>query len=237
MTFNQIFLIILLAILVWWPIGGFINRRRGQAWLAWLQDGVKELGASSTHKWLRSFQSVGQITVRDLRAPFESLDILFTLEGRDNLVLWLIRHLRGRRDEMIIQANLLGTPMQELEIGYRGRRSYDAYVARQKDNPFTHLPEQDGFRIAWRFQYDALTIARLRAFLNAQGQTILRMSIQRDFQVDPRIWSPREAKNILMRVDMTHMDAQSPASFFAALREWAKSLPLEVDNTIEHGAD
>lgn len=231
MNVNQIIVIFLVIIMLWWPIGGLINRRRGQAWLDWFKVGVRELGASSTHKWLRSFQSVGQLTVNDLRAPFQSLDIIFTLEGRDNLIMWGLRHLRGRRDEMIIQANLQSIPKQDLEIGARGRRSYDAYLNSQKDNPFTQLPEQDGFRIAWRGTEDKILIARLRSFLAKEGKVIMRMSVQHELQTNQRVWSPRESKHLLLRVAMTQMDTQSPAAFFAALREWAGSIAVTEEES------
>ena len=194
MTFNEIIFILCIIVVVWWPIGGFINRRRGQAWLEWLQTGVKELGATSTNQWLRSFHSVGQLTVRDLRAPFRSLDILFTLENRDNLIMWVFRHLRGRRDEMIIQAEMNADPVQELEVGYHGRRSYDVYLARQKDNPFTQLGEQDGFRIARRGGKDEWSIERLRKFLAGQGKVIQRMSLQRGSNGEGRGLSPRKIR-------------------------------------------
>ena len=234
MTLNQIVVILLIILMVWWPIGGLINRRRGQAWLAWLQAGLKELGATSTIKWLRSFQSVGQLTVKDLRSPFRSFDVLFTLESRDNILLWVLRHMRGRRDEMIIQANLLANPVQELEVGYRGRRSYDVYLAKQKDNPFSQLPEQDGFRIAKRGGEDQGSIARLRMFLANQGQVIQRMSLQRsELQENQRSLFPRESKNLLLRADMTRMDAQSPAAFFSSLRQWAGSVAVESDEGVD----
>jgi hypothetical protein len=233
MTLNQIIIILCIAVVVWWPIGGLINRRRGQAWLEWLQKGVKELGATSTNQWLRSFQSVGQLTVRDLRAPFQSMNILFTLENRDNIIMWVFRHLRGRRDEMIIQAEMHADPVQELEIGYRGRRSYDVYLARQKDNPFTELGEQDGFRIARRGGEDEGAIERLRKFLDGQGKVIQRMSLQRRSRGEQRLLSPREDKNLLLRADMTKMDGQSPAAFFAALREWVANVVVESSKADE----
>jgi hypothetical protein len=232
MTLNQILVILILIFLIWWPIGGLINRRRGQAWLDWLQTGVKELGASSTNKWLRSFQSVGQLTVSNLREPFRSFEVLFTLERRDNLIMWILRHLQGRRDEMIIQADLHANPILDLEVGYRGRTSYDAYLARQKEEPFTQLGEQNGFRIARRGGEDEVSIDRLRRFLADQGKVILRMSLQRGSH-EKRPWSSREDKNLLLRADMTRMDAQSPAAFFAALREWATNIPLDTGDTQE----
>jgi hypothetical protein len=226
MSLNEIIIILCFAVVLWWPIGGFINRRRGQAWLEWLQTGVKELGATSTNQWLRAFKSVGQINVRDLRAPFQSMNILFTLENRDNIILWVFRHLRGRRDEMIVQAEMNGDPIQELEIGYLGRRSYDVYLARQKGNPFSELDEQDGFRIARRGGRDAVAVERLRKFLAGEGKVIQRMSLQRASRGEKRSLSPREDKNLLLRADMTRMDAQTPAAFFAALREWAASVAV-----------
>jgi hypothetical protein len=233
MTLNQILVIGLAIIMVWWLIGGFINQRRGQAWLGWLQIGVKELGTIEATKWLRSFHSVGLITVRDSRAPFRSLDILFTLESRVNLIMWVLRHLRGRRDEMIIKADLQADPVQELEIGYRGRTSYDVYLARQKDDPFTQLDERDGFRIARRGGEDEYSIARLREFLAGQGKVIQRMSLQRGSRREQRLLSPREDKNLLLRADMTRMDPQTPAAFFAALREWAASVAVEAGTADE----
>jgi len=228
MTLNQIIIILCMAVVIWWPIGGLINRRRGRAWLEWLQTGVKEIGVTSTNQWLRSFQSVGQLTVIDLRAPFHSFDIIFTLESRDNIIMWIFRHLRGRRDEMIIQAEMCADPVQELEIGYHGRRSYDAYLARQKENPFTELGEQDGFRIARRGSEDEGSIEKLRKFLAGQGKVIQRMSLQRGSHGEHRLLSPREDKNLLLRADMTRMDPQTPAAFFAALREWTASVAVEA---------
>jgi hypothetical protein len=233
MNLNQIFIILLAIILIWWPIGGLINRQRAQRWLDWLQAGVKELGTTSSVQWLRPFHSVGQLTVKDPRSPFRSFDVLFTLESRENLITWGIRHLQGRRDDMIVQAELLDDPAQELEIGYRGRKSYDVYLAQQKEDPFIELGEQDGFRIARRGKEDRESIERLRKFLAGQGKVIQRMSLQRAPQGEQRLISSRKEKNLLLRVDMTRMDAQPPSSFFAALREWTANLFLEASETTD----
>jgi hypothetical protein len=233
MNLNQIFIILLAIILIWWPIGGVINRRRAQHWLDWLQVGVKELGTTSSVQWLRPFHSVGQLTVKDPLTPFRSFDVLFTLESRENLITWGFRHLRGRRDDLIVQADLLDNPVQELEVGYHGRKSYDVYLTRQEKDPFTELGEQDGFRIARRGKEDRESIERLRKFLADQGKVIQRMSLQRATQGEQRLISSRKDKNLLLRADMTKMDAQSPSSFFAALREWAANLAVDAGETTD----
>jgi hypothetical protein len=228
-TLNEVIFIFCAVILIWWPIGGFINSRRGQARMNWLQAGIRELGATGSTRWLRSFHSVGQLTVRDLREPFRSLDVLITLESRDNLILWLFRHLaRGRRDEMIIQAEMIADPVQELEVGFRGRNSYDMYLYRQKENPFTQIEEKDGFRIARRGGEDNWAIERLRGFLKGPGKVIQRMSLQRRSLRDQRALNSRDDKNLLLRADMTRMDKGSPAVFFAALREWASNVAVDT---------
>ncbi len=106
------------------------------------------------------------------------------------------------------------------------------YLARQKEEPFTQLGEQNGFRIARRGGEDEVSLERLRRFLADQGKVILRMSLQRGSH-EKRPWSSREDKNLLLRADMTRMDAQSPAAFFAALREWAANIPLDTGDTQE----
>ncbi len=233
MTLNQIILIILAVIIIWWPIGGIINQRRSNKWLKWLESGVTEVGGASGRQWLRSFHSVAQLSITDLREPFRAFEVLYTLERRDNLVLYIISHLRGRRDEMIIQADLAGNPKQELEVGAHGRTSYDAYLDRQKENPFTQVGERDGFRIARRGEDDPWTIERLWSFLANQGKVILRMSVQRVSRMEDPMWPGRKDRNILLRASMTRMDAQSPAAFFAALREWASNIATDAGETEE----
>ena len=233
MSLNQILVIALAILLIWWPIGGWINRRRGEAWLNWLQKGTAELGVSSAPMWLRSFHSVGQLKLSDLREPFQSVDILFTLESRDNLIFWLLRHLRGRRDEMILQAELYHNPRQEIEVGDKIRRSFDGYLAKQKENPFTQVADQNGFRIARRGETDALSIAQLRRFLAAEGMAIQRLSLQRKDAADQSSNSPRQGKNLLLRADMTRMPQDSPAVFFATLRDWVANLDVEKSPVAE----
>jgi len=90
------------------------------------------------------------------------------------------------------------------------------------------LGEKDGFRIARRGGDDEVAIARLKSFLSGQGKVIQRMSLQRGSWGEKRPYSPREGKNLLLRADMTRMDAQTPAVFFAALREWAGCVAVEA---------
>jgi hypothetical protein len=232
MNLTHIFIILLIIFMVWWPIGGLINWRRGKDWMNWLQNGMKEQGATSIIKWLRPFHSVGQLTVNDVQAPYRSFDVLFTLERRENIILYLLRHLQGRRDEMIVQSELVSEPVQELEVGYHGKKSYDMYLARQKDNPFTELGEQDGFRIARRGGEDEESIGRLRIFLANQGKVIQRMSLQCKPQGEGRFMSQYIDKNLLLRAAMTRMDSQSPTTFFAALRGWIANVKVDPVDTV-----
>jgi hypothetical protein len=62
---------------------------------------------------------------------------------------------------------------------------------------------------------------------------IQRMSLQRGSRREQRLLSPREDKNLLLRADMTRMDPQTPAAFFAALREWAASVAVEAGTADE----
>jgi hypothetical protein len=59
------------------------------------------------------------------------------------------------------------------------------------------------------------------------------MSLQRTTQGEQHLIASRKDKNLLLRADMTRMDAQSPSSFFAALREWAANLILEAGETTD----
>jgi hypothetical protein len=97
-------IVLLVVVMLWFAIGTGANVRRGNAVLAWLQDGLPLVGARTTLRWLGS--SVAQLNIAEARSPFRTAEVLVVLEPRDLGALWALARARGRRDFVILRFTL-----------------------------------------------------------------------------------------------------------------------------------
>jgi hypothetical protein len=210
MNLNQLVIIICIVIFVWWVGGAIINRQRGQKVLNWLEAGFERMSWIYKLEWLKAFRSVGRLEVDYPRAPFDKLEIIFILEARENLLVWIFRHLWGRRDELILRAELQVAPTQELEACEKGRRGFVEYLIRleREGESFARLPDMEGFEVARRGRQDGEALIRLRKFLAENRKAVLRLSLQ------------RKMPHLLMRVNIAALQARPVEDFFTSLKDW-----------------
>jgi hypothetical protein len=102
-------ILLLAAVMLWFAIGTGQNIKRGNAVLAWLQDGLPLIGARTTLRWLGS--SVAQLNIADAQAPFRTAELLVVLEPRDLGALWALARARGRRDFLVMRFTLRREPI------------------------------------------------------------------------------------------------------------------------------
>ena len=110
---RTLFVLAVVVFLGWFAVGTHLNVRKGHRLLRWLQDGMPLLGAKTTLRWLGS--SAIELKVTNALAPLRSVDVFVVLEPRDLPFLWWLFHARGRRDLLIVRAQLGATPPFELE--------------------------------------------------------------------------------------------------------------------------
>jgi hypothetical protein len=158
--------------------GTWLNRRRSKALGQWLQEGLKALGGTLTWKWVGTMSSGGQATVSDAGKPFRQAEITYLLLTRELLPLWGIELLRGKRDTLVMRADLRGTPVREIEVvPLHGalRRTLDRHAG---DQPWEWREESAGLGLATRGSGHEGIIAAARAFLNRYGQHVQRLSLR-----------------------------------------------------------
>jgi len=110
------FTVLLLAAILflgWFALGTHLNVRKGNQVLAWLQSGLPLLGERTTMRWLGS--SVMELKIAKAKSPFRNVETLAVFEPRDVPFLWGLSRWRGRRDILIIRAQMEATPAFELE--------------------------------------------------------------------------------------------------------------------------
>ena len=123
---RTVFVLAVLIFLGWFAVGTHVNVRKGHRLLRWLQDGMPLLGAKTTVRWLGS--SAIELKVPHALEPLRSVDVFIVLEPRDIPFLWWLFHARGRRDLLIVRAQVTTTPAFELEA--LDRRAWSTRAAR-----------------------------------------------------------------------------------------------------------
>jgi hypothetical protein len=114
---------LILVVMLWFAIGTQRNVRRGNDVLRWLHDGLPTLGARTTLRWLGS--SAVELGIAQATPPFRDATVVVVLEPRDVPLLWAIARYRGRRDFLIVRANLVRAPRFTADVrdpaGWTGR--------------------------------------------------------------------------------------------------------------------
>jgi hypothetical protein len=122
----------LCVVLALWYGGGYVyNRRRGQRLFRWLEAGLDALGGEVESGWIGSPAAGARVNVVHADPPFRRLELTLLLQNREILPLWLVDHLRGRRDRLIIRATLRSPRRGEIEIGSARRQA-----ARRRQEPW-----------------------------------------------------------------------------------------------------
>ena len=105
---------LILVVMLWFALGTQRNIRKGNQLLVWLQGGLPMLGPRTTLRWLGS--SAVELGIVDPAAPFRDATIVIVLEPRDVSVLWAYARSRGRRDFIIVRANLRRPPRFSMDV-------------------------------------------------------------------------------------------------------------------------
>lgn len=111
----SIVIALLLLVMLWFALGTSWNIRKGNELMRWLQSGLPILGQRTTLRWLGS--SAAELRIVSPNAPFREATVVVVLEPRDVGLLWAFAHSRGRRDFLIVRANLERPPRFSADIG------------------------------------------------------------------------------------------------------------------------
>jgi hypothetical protein len=114
---------LILVVMLWFAWGTQRNIRKGNDLLRWLQGGLPLLGRRTTLRWLGS--SAVELVIVESRPPFRESTVVIVLEPRDVGLLWAFARSRGRRDFVIVRANLVRAPRFSMDVrdprGWTGR--------------------------------------------------------------------------------------------------------------------
>jgi hypothetical protein len=195
-----------IALLIWYALAAAYNRRRGVHVYRWLQPGVKSLGSITEAKWIGTAGSGARLAIAKPEKPFRRVEAAFLLETRELLPLWLINRLRGRRDALIVRADLRSAPRSELEMvppGDRRLRGLEADEKRGRWQTLDGLPA--GFQAAARGRDIERFTPPARALLETHPSAIRHLSIG------------YSSPHVIVEADLASLMTASAEDFFVRL--------------------
>jgi hypothetical protein len=197
-TPEQILVGVILLLAVWYVLASIYNRRRGYRVYRWLRDGVDVLGDSYQGRWLGSAASGARIDVERAKSPFRRVELIYLLESRELLPLWLVDLLRQKRDQVIIRVTL--SHARPAEVAVVPARSRAAARVRAAGDASWQLSERDGLLIAGRGPAAAAAVAALEPLLQRYGRHLRELS-----------WS-KKAPQLIAIFNLTHLPDSGPAA-------------------------
>ncbi len=173
-------LVTALAVLfvVWFVAGTVWNVRKGSALMRWMQGGLPLLGDRTTVRWLGS--TAVEMCIRQAKAPFEQVTLVIFLEPRD-LPWWPLSRRLGRRDTLIVRAQLRRPPKADLEALAPGSWSSRDALRRISPGEWSlREPPAPGALATWTKAPEALARAdELLERATRAGLTVRRLSVRR----------------------------------------------------------
>lgn len=208
MDTGQTVVIVICAILgVWYFLAAIYNRRRGLKTFDWLKSGLESLGKLSEAKWIGSSGSGARLVVGSPSVPFKRVEVIYLLESREILPLWIFNHLRGKRDEIILKASLRSGPSQEIEAARENDAEFKKVVAADGKKSFETSPAPEGFEIAIRGKKEDNLPTRLSDFLKSYEGAVWRFSLQ------------RQAPHLILRANLPDLTSKEAGKFFTEIGE------------------
>jgi len=208
MDTGQTIVIVLCAILgVWYFLAAVYNRRRGLKTFDWLRSGLESLGKLSEAKWIGSSGSGARLVVGSPSAPFQRVEVIYLLESREILPLWIFNHLRGKRDEIILKASLRSGPAQEIEAARKTDAEFIKIVAADDRRTFETVPAPEGFEIVVRSRKEDDLPTRMNDFLERYEGAVWRVSLQ------------RKAPHLILRANLPDLTGKDAGKFFTEIGE------------------
>jgi len=160
----------------WFLVGYLFNRQKVRTISGAVEAALKKYGRVSAIRRLGN--SGVQFIVEKAETPFRQIELVFLLEARENPFLWLTERIRGRRDELVLRANLRTAPAQEICLVESQDREFKARLLGEAEKPYDWIAAPAGLEMARRGAKDDVMVERLARFLDGFGNAVRRVSIQ-----------------------------------------------------------
>lgn len=179
MTPTTAVMLFLAVVMGWFAAGSIWNVRKGKAVLHWMQSGLPLIGERTTVRWLGT--TGVEMSIAKAKKPFDQATLVIFLEPRDVPWIWGPARARGRRDTLILRAQLGRAPAVDLELldmaSWSGR---DAGSRVESEQWSVREPAGPGdLHLFYRTDSAVALGDALLALARGAGMSVRRLSVRR----------------------------------------------------------
>ncbi len=204
-TGQWVVIIVAAVLILGYILGYYSNRRIAQRTLSWLHQGLSSLGDVSVGEKLPGMATGGRLEVTHAAAPLKSVEAIYLLAPRENLIFWIFNLLQGRSDEFIIWVSYQAKPDQSIEVARKGDRQFVKRL-QATDKPKLILRDAIGNLQIGVEEIPLATLPdKVIGFVQRYKQSILRLALRPD------------KPHLFLRLNSHLMQTGSCAELFAAL--------------------
>ncbi len=193
---------------LWYIIGSITNRRRGLETFRWLREALGTTGKVDEARWIGSSGSGARLTVSKANRPFQRIEVVFLLDSRELLPLWLVNLMRGKQDEMILKATLRSLPSGQIEVARSGTKDAKELSTGTDSLSYQHTSTTTGFDIFSSRKVNDIHLAVLQSFIDNNHTALKRISLQ------------KKMPHLILRADLPPLREGNLESFFNELIDW-----------------
>lgn len=212
MNTQLLLAIVVLVVLGWFAAGIILNLRKGDSLLKWMEGGLPLIGQRTSFRWLGS--SVAELVIAKAKSPFRRCEILAVLEPRDVPWIWLLSRINGRRDTLIIRAQIPSSPTLDFDLA--DPRSWTGRLTIKQDR-------QKG----WESRlYHGKQLMAPKGALDLSCEMLDRLSDPLAQLSEPcwRLSLRRESPHLELHLPIPNRQSVSSDGFFKALQDFGRLL-------------
>lgn len=162
----------------WYLLAAIYNRRRGLGIYYWMRNGFDQLGEEISSRWIGSSGSGAQIHIHKATPPLKHVDLIYLLASRELLPLFLVDLLRGKRDRLIVKAELRSQPIGEVEV-VPARSGLARQLRAESKDPWQVADMPHERVIGWRGRQADAMRAAVGPFIEKYGMRLHHLSWSR----------------------------------------------------------
>jgi len=186
-------------------MGYYYNRQKAGKIFSWLEKGLGTLGTVTKGDKLPGMATGGRLEVNQPAAPLKSVETVYMLAPRENLIFWIFSLVQGRGDELVVWITYQSKPEQSVEVARRGNRQFDKRL-RDPEKPALAILESAGrLRVAAEEKPGATIIGKVQAFLQRHPASVVRLALR------------PEKPHLFLRINLRMMQSISAADLFTEL--------------------
>jgi hypothetical protein len=189
-------------------IGNWYNNQRCTTALAWLRRGMASFGEVKSARLSAPTNTGIRLKIDPSDAsPFQSIAGNLVLERRENLPLWAFQSLRGKHDQLQLQADLCTAPAGELHIFHKSNLALVNAAKKGEKASFTFLKQAGDFHFYTRGEVSPDQVDCAAALVSQLPATILEFSLQ------------RKSPHLALNARLSPLLRSDPKQFFQILNQ------------------